>query len=450
MTEVDDEKNGMEDAQRPQLRPVEVAETQMDGKRAFVLNDPSTLGDSVVLSAFALAIAARFDGQKTVAEIAAELSAETESSLSPEAVAGVAEALEDSGLLCGHTFYTRLERRCTAFRSRPHRPACLAGESYPADPQALRTYLDGFSFCAGTSAESAESAESGEAGEAGEAGEPLDTEERHQTQPKLVGALIPHIDFARGGDIYATAYREIARRTADCDVFVILGVDHKGPGQRLFTVTRLDYDTPLGRVRTHKEAVDWIIDEVGPSVCEGEWAHEQEHSVEFQAVWLAHVGKRRKRPFTIVPVLCNSFARFIEAERTPTADPEMGAMIDALRQLDKRYRCCFIVSADLAHMGPAFGDDPLSAEMCVQMERDDRQLLELVASGAAEPVFDQIATEKDRRKICGLPPLYVFLRLFEKRQTLRGHFLGYIQCPADAQKQSWVSIAAMLFATKDR
>ena len=49
--------------------------------------------------------------------------------------------------------------------------------------------------------------------------------------------------------------------------------------------------------------------------------------------------------------------------------------------------------------------------------------------------------ESDARRICGLPPIYLTLKLLK---GARGESFGYDQCPADADGGSVVSIAGVL------
>ena len=49
---------------------------------------------------------------------------------------------------------------------------------------------------------------------------------------------------------------------------------------------------------------------------------------------------------------------------------------------------------------------------------------------------------EDSNDVCGLPPIYLSLRLLGKT---RGETIAYDQCPADEQDTSWVSVAGMLW-----
>jgi hypothetical protein len=93
-------------------------------------------------------------------------------------------------------------------------------------------------------------------------------------------------------------------------------------------------------------------------------------------------------------------------------------------------------------MGPAFGD-PHGLDFVgrARLRSADDRLLESVCAGDATGFFEQLKAEGDRRHVCGLPPIYLTLRLLE--QT-RGEPTGYALCPADPQGMSFVSIAGVL------
>ena len=65
-----------------------------------------------------------------------------------------------------------------------------------------------------------------------------------------------------------------------------------------------------------------------------------------------------------------------------------------------------------------------------------------MAAGSAEGFFAELKAVEDRNNVCGLPPIYLALRLLGASQ---GHAVAYDQCPADEQNTSWVSVAGMLW-----
>src|SRR4029077_6498545 len=91
-----------------------------------------------------------------------------------------------------------------------------------------------------------------------------------------------------------------------------------------------------------------------------ELAHRNEHSIEFQAVWLQYLrtrmggGERR-----IVPLLVSFTHECLVRGRSPAGQPEVDGVLDALRSamtaIPRRY--CILAGADLAHVGPGLGDE---------------------------------------------------------------------------------------------
>src|SRR5256885_4216744 len=70
-----------------------------------------------------------------------------------------------------------------------------------------------------------------------------------------------------------------------------------------------------------------------------------------------------------------------------------------------------VAGADLAHVGPRFGDpEPVSAGERRRIEREDQQMLEPGAAGDAQAFFESVARGGDRRRICGYSPIYAPLR----------------------------------------
>ena len=101
----------------------------------------------------------------------------------------------------------------------------------------------------------------------------------------------------------------------------------------------------------------------------------------------------------------------------------------------------WIAGADLAHVGPHFGDrEPLSAEDQTSLEARDQATLAHAARGDAGGWFDEIKKERDRRKVCGLSPIYAMLAA---ARPGAGRVAVYAQCPAP--DQSIVSIASLIY-----
>ncbi|MGH7277945.1 MAG: AmmeMemoRadiSam system protein B, partial [Candidatus Rokuibacteriota bacterium] len=224
------------------------------------------------------------------------------------------------------------------------------------------------------------------------------------------GLIAPHIDFHRGGPAYAWGYRDLAER-CDADLFVIFGTCHAGMADP-FALSRKDYDTPLGPAPIDRDFVEALARRARQDCFGCELAHRTEHSIEFQAVFLRYLFGGR-RDVRIVPVLASFAHEALARGQRPEDDVRVARFLDALRDTvaASRRTVAFIAGADLAHVGPRFGDpDPVSTAALDQIGREDRAMLAGVAAGSAREFFDSVAADGDRRRICGLSPIYALLR----------------------------------------
>jgi AmmeMemoRadiSam system protein B len=74
-------------------------------------------------------------------------------------------------------------------------------------------------------------------------------------------------------------------------------------------------------------------------------------------------------------------------------------------------RVAFVAGADLAHVGPRFGDaEPVSTREAARLAEADRAMLETVTAGDANAFFDDAVRDGDARRVCGLSPIWTLLR----------------------------------------
>jgi AmmeMemoRadiSam system protein B len=252
------------------------------------------------------------------------------------------------------------------------RPAHLAGVCYPAEAADLRRLLDRLLSPVPGS--------------------------RGTGDARLLVA--PHVDLARGGASYAHAYREIARSRAE--LFVVFGTAHATP-LHPFTLTRSDYATPLGPVPTDRALADRLASELGPGLLAAEACHREEHSVEFQMVWLRHLFPDRE--IRALPVLCSGLSH------VPDPRTAAGPFLDSLARAVAGRDVCWVAGADLAHAGPLYGDArPPSPEQLRALAGEDRRTLAFLEAGDAEGFHRDAARDDARRRICGAAPIYAAMR----------------------------------------
>jgi AmmeMemoRadiSam system protein B len=207
------------------------------------------------------------------------------------------------------------------------------------------------------------------------------------------------------------------------------------------TLTRQHYATPFGVLPTAQDAVEAMAQAVGVEAAfAGELYHRAEHSVELAAVWLHYI--REGQPCLLVPILCGSFGPFVRGGSDPEQDCAINTALSALRQTMAGRRALVVAAADLAHAGPAFGGQPLGLVERARLQGADDQLMARICAGDAQGFFAAIQREGDRFNVCGLPPIYLALRLLS---PVQGEQVAYLRCPADEQGTSLVSVCGIVF-----
>ena len=146
--------------------------------------------------------------------------------------------------------------------------------------------------------------------------------------------------------------------------------------------------------------------------------------------------------FRIVPLLAGPFNDCVETGSLPRYRPDIARMVEALRQTEAETEepVFYIISGDLAHIGPEF-DDPnlLDKPFLTLSRRQDDQLCRAMEAMDMDRYFRIIADEANSRRICGLPPTYTLL---EAIQPWRGKILHYDQYvhPRGLQSVSFASV----------
>jgi MEMO1 family protein len=251
---------------------------------------------------------------------------------------------------------------------------------------------------------------------------------------------VPHIDYARGGVTYGWGFKELVERT-DASLFIIIATSHYSPER--FTLTRKNFKSPLGKVPTDGDFIDRLEQIYGDGLFNDPVAHLPEHSVELEVVMLQYLYEGKK-PFRIVPMVVGSFADCVGNGIEPGGQDDIAAMIAALRQVESELNepVCYVISGDLAHIGPKFDDpEPVGEPLLTESHAQDRAILTQAEAVNAKGYFDVIASEQDRRRICGLPPTYTTLEAARPQRGKLLHYGRYVH----PQGHESVSFASMAF-----
>jgi len=421
----------MSELDRPKLRPLAARRVEHGEESLVVLEDPHRLAESPVVLAFDVYVhvVRHFNGRNSLLDIQGLAFRSTLQYLELSAIRQLVEQLDRALALEG----PRFDAAVRAFRESPLRPAALAGRAYSKEPALLADDIARLFRGPGGAGAPALPAPNGR-GAKGAA----------RPGSRLRAVLSPHIDFHRGGPVYTWAYKNLVEQS-DAELFVILGVAHQ-PCKRRFVLTRKDFDTPLGVVKTDQDYIDRLAEAAGPHLFDDELTHRSEHSVEFQAVFLKHA--MGDRPFAIAPILVGSFHDLLARGVDPMTDPEVSRFVEALRRVERESgrRVAYIGGVDLCHVGPEFGDpEPVDAQLRSRIRSFDHALLSRAEAADPSGWFQTVAEVGDRWRVCGLAATYTMLRALG---PCRGELLKYDQA-VDERGSCCVSFASMAFHSID-
>lgn len=403
----------------PRLRRLMILPVR-DGEREMLLvQDPmGIMAGQSALGIESLAILQLLDGTVSLTDISAAVMQESKDLRVANMVRDFIAQLDELLMLES----PRFERALAAAREDYHRleirSAALAGASYPEDPAELKLFLDEHFAAAAKLREGR--------------GEPVAAAD---AVPRAL--LAPHLDPRREGALMARAFLELGDAPPAPLRIVVFGTGHQLAGD-FFALTRKHFETPLGKATTDVAFVDRVAAALGDDAYRGELAHRDEHSIEFQVLYLQH--RLGGRPFTIVPILAGGFWDLLDHGVTPREDARVEALVAAVRDAEAALggTTVYLAGVDFSHVGPRFGDGKVDDTAKGLIREVDEAAIAAAASADADAWFKTIADRDDGTRICGFAPTYAMLRCAAPGA---GRSLGYAQ--SSERDSTVVSVAAL-------
>ncbi|MBN1676795.1 MAG: AmmeMemoRadiSam system protein B [Kiritimatiellae bacterium] len=400
----------------PKLRSdLEIIPGMLRGQQVFIIRDHlGLIKEPLAFAQDAFGLMRMLDGTHTLREIELDLTRRRGGVLlANDEVQRVLERFDAAFLLDNDRYRQARKRLLDAFDALPVRAASHAGAAYPNDPRELRRRLDAIL-------------------KAGPEPGPLEPE-------KIVALAAPHIDLAVGEPQYAAAYGAL-RQTPPPDLVVLLGTGHTIE-DGVFCLTEKDFETPLGTARTEKRLVRELRKAAGPAASSNEFAHRREHSLEFQIIFLQHLFG--PDTFRIVPILCGSFADYLDGTDAPSEVAHAKDVLSLLRKAvaDKAQRVLVVAGVDLAHVGPKFGDEMQARALVAESGPHDQALLNALCRLDVKAFWAEARRVGDRYHVCGFSALACMTEILPK---CRGRVLDY-HVWHEEPTHSAVSFAAVLF-----
>lgn len=405
----------------PRLRRVMMFPYRDGEREVIVVQDPMGITPGQpVLGMESLAILQMLDGTVSLTDLTAAVMRESKDLRVGNMIKEFVAKLDEMLLLESPRFERALAEARAAYHPLEIRPAALEGISYPAERAELDAMLESH-FAEADAAREA----------AGDPRPALDAVPR--------ALMAPHLDPRREGPLMARAYAELGAAPREPLRVVILGTGHQLSGDYV-ALTRKHFQTPLGKAVCDTAFVDRVAARLGEAAYRSELVHRDEHSIEFQVLYLQK--RLGERPFTIVPILCGGFYTLLDEQRTPRDEAVVETLIEALRDAERALggRTLYVAGVDFSHVGPRFGDPRVTEEAQALVRGVDEAALAAAGAGDADGWFRAIGEQDDATRICGYAPTYVMLRAADPGA---GRALGYAQ--SQEQDTSIVSVAAMVW-----
>jgi len=198
------------------------------------------------------------------------------------------------------------------------RSAAVAGLFYPADAAQLHSEIQAM----------------------------LAAAEQSTAAPKAL--IVPHAGYIYSGPIAASAFAQLRGISDRIERVVLLGPCHRVPLRGLATSSADYFETPLGRIKIDREAIDRITSL--QQVEEFDLTHQQEHSLEVQLPFLQEVLDR----FTLVPLV--------------VGDASAEEVSEVLEQLWGGDETLIVISSDLSHYHDYNTARAMDSETCEAIE----------------------------------------------------------------------------------
>ena len=389
------------------FRHLDVRRVDHGGQQGLALSDPLGISEGAIfIPDGLLPLVGLFDGRRSLAEIAAEARGSDGAELPTEFLPGLVEQFDRQLMLQSPRFEEAVARCAREFTSLRVRPSSHAGSAgYPQTSEACKQTLT------------------------------VMIPTREQTRPCPRGLIAPHIDLARGQEAYAQAYGHLIE-AEPADLYVIFGTGHQGPGATV-TGLEMDWQTPLGTLGTDRAFVRSVHEIIGAPDAMDLYLHKREHSLEFQVLFLQHILADRRLADRKTEV-----AGFITGS-LPEDQAKRKALITALEDVADATgkRVCYIAGADLAHLGPMFGDDQaVDDARLLRLAKQEQERLGYLESGKPMEFLGSVEAGDNPDRVCGGVPMYLVAELAGGR----GELLHYGQA-AEEDGSQVVSFCGMVF-----
>jgi len=218
--------------EKPRMRPVNAFPVKISGQDMICIQDPFKYSKNAIFVAEpAFFIISLMDGHHSLQDIQEQFMKRYGELLYQEHLEKIIRDLDSGFFLANKRFADYKKGLEEEFHQQKIRQSLNDGTSYSKDPEKLKEEIKGYLRSASDTPASSEKPE------------------------KIKGIIAPHIDFKRGERCYGSVYNKIKESPAE--LFLIFGTAHL-PSKNLFTLTKKDFETPLGITETDRKFISLL------------------------------------------------------------------------------------------------------------------------------------------------------------------------------------------------
>ncbi len=326
--------------------------------------------------------------------------------------------LDDACLLKTSKYDQRSEEIESSFEISPVREPILAGKSYPENPAQFKSYMDKQFL------------------------RPISM--GNSTQYSTFNALYaPHIDIRVGSDVYIESFSRL-KEIKPKKVLILATSHYAGNYDSFyqdypFIGSLKSYKIPGRLFKTDQKFLTRLSENSSLNgFTLSDRAHRVEHSIETH---LAYISAIWDHDFEIIPILIGSLDELFYLNTGDLAKKTEQFAKDLRSNIQGHDDLFTLISGDLSHVGKKFGDSVAASAMRETVTEKDRKFLETATTGSPDKMLDLISTDYDSTRICGFPPLYIYLKA---TQISRGKLINY-QWWDESERESAVSYGSILY-----
>lgn len=393
----------------PIRRDVQIIPIEDQGKDLLYFHDSmGYLSKNFALDAGVQPLLQMFNGSTSVEKIHQQI----QGNIDKEGLLDFVQLLDQHRVLHSEYFQFYADKMEEDFEKNPTRPPIFAGDSYPEDPDEIKSFVL-----------------------------EMISENGFESDQTFQALYAPHIEISVGKKQYGQAFAHL--KNAEPKRVIILATSHYSS----YYYRHYDGFPFIGSTKTFQipgRAIEPDLDlihELSNNSPENGFtvqdrAHRIEHSIEFHLMFASTIWTH---DFEIVPILVSSFDDLYYSQQG-----DLFQKVDAFASQLKSFideDTKILISGDLSHVGQKFGDQDAAAALREKVEQSDKQLLDILVNGNPDDLLNHLKKDYDSTRICGFPPLYTYLKMFPDK---KGKLLNYHWWD-EKERNSAVSFGSILY-----